>query len=1294
MLSNLLCESEEFVKESENAMTDKDHHDELNLLHEICDGNIALHSVELAIQVCCDLSYQSRTEVLRLPHKIILDKSQRQPLTPLEIHDQGLDLLYRFEHLGHISDLEKAIELLRKAIISTPLNSADRPSMLSSLGSSYQFRYERFGDVKDIESAIRQLSKAHASIPRDSTRRPAILNTLGNAYGHRFNRFGERKDIDFAIEQMLEAVTTSPLKSADRVKILNNIGNRYQTRFEWFGNSEDLESAIKYLLEAEASIPFNHPYRPVILDGLGLSYRHRFERFGAKKDINSAVERQLKAAASVPLNSVYRPNIFINLGNSYRCRFEWFGNIQDLESAIKYLLEALAFVPLNHPGRPMILDSLGSSYLHRFERFGKKEDVESAVKLQLKAIASTSPDNPDRAGYFSSLGSSYFDRFKWFGEGNDIDSAIKQHLEAVASSLPNSAKRALFLHNLGLSYQSRFDYSGQVKDINSAIERLLEAIASIPLDSYKRPGYLSSLGTSYYSRFLRFGEVKDIDLAIKQELEAVTSTPVESAKRAGLLNSLGRTYRSRFSRFGEMKDINLAIKLLLEAVSSTPLDSPDRPIFADNLGSSYAERFKHSGEVKDLDLAIKEQLEAVASIPTDSPRRSRLLDHLGSSYLERFRHSEDVKDLDLSIEQTLDAVASASPATRPIYINNLGNRYQCRFKRFGEMKDIDFAIEKSVEAVASIPLDSPNRPISLNNLGFSYLYRFRSNLEISDLEASISNFRLSSLSLKGLPSMRIGGSLLWAALAHIFGNLASASEAYDQAIRLLPQVAWIGLNAIAQLKELNASIQRLGCDAAACMIALAQAEHHNRQHYLGRAIELLDQGRSILWSQTSNFKRGLDDLREVDSNLASDLDNVGKFLAQGCFRDPNDPLSETDAQLYRRYAEKWEDLVHRIRVLPGFHHFLLPSPISTLRIAAAEGPVVIINSSEYRCDAVIVRSQGDLVLVPLPDMTATEVESLAQACSRKSISVGIPSKDYSTMPFETLEQELNRTWSLVGEPITQKLEELGLVVRGSDVSSKSRVWWCLTGSLSFLPIHASLPPTKPGIASIGMMDLVVSSYTPTISTLLRAQERNKLKPPTFRMLAVGQSGIAGMMPLPGVTEEIAFIQKKFGAEALILDECKATVDKVAASLPTCSWAHFACHGVQDPVKPMDSGLVMWDRHLLTLSRLAQSSLASAEFAFLSCCESAKGSKQFPNEAMHLTAGLQFIGYRGVIGTMWSVGDKDALSVAMQIYEELYKDGTGQVSASKAALALHQAVLFLRANDVPLARWVPFVHFGL
>ena len=62
--------------------------------------------------------------------------------------------------------------------------------------------------------------------------------------------------------------------------------------------------------------------------------------------------------------------------------------------------------------------------------------------------------------------------------------------------------------------------------------------------------------------------------------------------------------------------------------------------------------------------------------------------------------------------------------------------------------------------------------------------------------------------------------------------------------------------------------------------------------------------------------------------------------------------------------------------------------------------------------------------------------------------------------------------------------------------------------------------------------------------------------------------------------------------------------------------------------------------------------------------------------------------------MWSVKTRiRTLSVVMQIYGELFKDGISQASASKAALALHQVVLLLRANNVPLARWVPFIHFG-
>jgi hypothetical protein len=42
----------------------------------------------------------------------------------------------------------------------------------------------------------------------------------------------------------------------------------------------------------------------------------------------------------------------------------------------------------------------------------------------------------------------------------------------------------------------------------------------------------------------------------------------------------------------------------------------------------------------------------------------------------------------------------------------------------------------------------------------------------------------------------------------------------------------------------------------------------------------------------------------------------------------------------------------------------------------------------------------------------------------------------------------------------------------------------------------------------------------------------------------------------------------------------------------------------------------------------------AEFAFLSACHTADGDEETPDEVIHLAAGLQFSGFKSVIGTLW------------------------------------------------------------
>ena len=77
-------------------------------------------------------------------------------------------------------------------------------------------------------------------------------------------------------------------------------------------------------------------------------------------------------------------------------------------------------------------------------------------------------------------------------------------------------------------------------------------------------------------------------------------------------------------------------------------------------------------------------------------------------------------------------------------------------------------------------------------------------------------------------------------------------------------------------------------------------------------------------------------------------------------------------------TSRWNDVVERIRRMKGWSNFLLPSPFSDLQKAAAAGPIVIVNMSAYRCDAIIVRDAHPPLLVPLPDVTPQQFQNLSQ----------------------------------------------------------------------------------------------------------------------------------------------------------------------------------------------------------------------------------------------------------------------------------------------------------------------------
>ena len=146
--------------------------------------------------------------------------------------------------------------------------------------------------------------------------------------------------------------------------------------------------------------------------------------------------------------------------------------------------------------------------------------------------------------------------------------------------------------------------------------------------------------------------------------------------------------------------------------------------------------------------------------------------------------------------------------------------------------------------------------------------------------------------------------------------------------------------------------------------------------------------------------------------------------------------------------------------------------------------------------------------------------------------------------------------------------------------------------------------------------------------------------------------------------------------------------------PQCDWAHFICHGHQDPLEPFKSYFALRDGKLM-LSSITLARLVRGQFAYVSACEGATGVEMFADESVHLASGLQFAGFRGVIAPLWKVRDRLTAEGARTFYKHLCAHADCAPSASYAAVALHKAKReLLESGRASALDFVPYIHFGI
>ncbi|WP_261570435.1 CHAT domain-containing tetratricopeptide repeat protein [Frankia gtarii] len=1127
--------------------------------------------------------------------------------------------------------------------------------------------------------------------------------------------------------------------------------------------SEDLPGlpeAIDLLTRTLAVMPDDHAGRVVCLSNLATALRVRYDRSGKPVDLDLAIDLNQQALALTPVDGPARAQILANLAVGLRLRFDRVGEQADLAGAIEAGRRAVLLTAADDAHRADVLGALTIVLAVAPDgRLWGPTGLDGAVEAGRRALTLMPTDDPLRPEILTVLGLALVTRYEWVGELADLDEAIDGHRQLAMLTADRSGA-ALHLTTLGLALQSRFGRVGELADQDEAIDLHRRALALAPAGGPRRTLMMANLGSALHTRFERLGDLADLDEAIDVGRQARAVASADDVAGAINLSNLGLALRLRFERVGERADVDEAVEVSREAVAATPVDHDSRAGWLSNLGIALRARFERVGALADLDEAIDVCRQALAATAVGRPGRVRYLANLGIALRTRFERLGEIADLEEAIDVSRQAVA-AVPADHPgrlfVYLANLSALLRDRYERLGEPADLEEAIGIGRRAANGAPLDHPDRVGLLVNLSSALRVRYERARKPADLDEAIDAGRDGAEITVAPPRNRAIAAWSWGLAAAVGGRWEQAVAGFARAIDLLALVVQRGLTRSDQ-EGLLAEFGNLGPDAAACAIHAGWPD---------RAVELFEQGRGVLLGQALDTRTDLSavaihhpDLADRFTDLCRRLDHSDP--PEASTRDPGSGPVEVagggpgvgaagagERQRRRRAADDLDETIDRIRALPGFEDFLRPPRLADLRSAAADGPVILVTVSQHGSYALILTADGLLPPVPLPGLTPAVVLDrvrdflIVLAASRPEQDgnglVGILGWLWDCLAAPVLDR-IGVTDQPPRNPPGPRSEEAGCTGGGhSEQGSRAgwpRLWWCTSGLLSFLPIHAAgRHETRHDPIPATLLDRAVSSITPTVRALTHARRARAdpsgsgsgsgfglVRPPELAggpefgrepgrgarpglILAVAMLHTPGASDLPGTEVEIRRLQSLFPGRVARLTGARATRDEVLAALPAYPWAHFACHGYADPENPSASRLLLTDHeeNPLTVADIIGLRLAGARLAFLSACETGRPGVRLADEAIHLASAFQLAGYQHVIATLWPVGDTPAAALADAVYTALGISGHGPSGATGAfdpgrpldvAGALHDAILGLRRlwPDAP-AVWASHIHAG-
>ena len=1137
------------------------------------------------------------------------------------------------------------------------------------------------GRTADLDQAVAAGSHALSLCSTDAPERIAALLVLGEARAVRCEVTESPEDLAGCVEIYRELIRLAPAEQPDltgfalhafaglslRLGVVTGVQRHVEDavlaarELNDLGASTDsppLHAAAAELLgQAVRLLPVDHPDRAALAALRGAALIQWTVRSGDPSRIGEATEEVERAVRLCPADDPNRRPFLALLADVRRLHYEQTGTVEALDAMLQTTREVLDLYPADHPVAASMLHNLGLLYRDRYRLTGDVADLDTAAH-HLRFVVEHAANETTRASAEHTLAEVLDLR------GPLPPVRVPPGLQFVAG--PGSTPRRpaaeagddfdeLARHGVVLSdLLTEYERTGDL----ALLERIRDdghtLLARLPAGHPARVSIAIPLGPALMRRFEAHGQAADLDEAVELLREAVDRPALSPTHVCDERINLAAALVNRFLRDRDVADLDEAIAHSRRAVELTTRDDPGHASYLLTLGTALLYRSQHTGRRFDLDEAIEVGQAALAAAGT-AEHANRARANLGNRLRQRFLTGRDPEDLNAAVAHLRAAVAAdADPNVR------LNLALALRDRGPERRRDLLDAIDEFRAVLAAVP---PGAPIHLTaRLGLAQV--------LGDLDRADEALTV----LDGVAEAGIGRSFermdALVMLAGLRAELAAAgrgewslaARAYADAVAQLHLTVWRGLGTA----DRDTLVQRwanVACDAAAAAIAAGTPK---------RAVELLDHGRSLWWGQVLDGRAELTALRAAHPDLADRLAALREDPPAGA-------VGPGDAERRRRSAREWDEVVAAVRARPGFANFLLPTPFAELAQAAADGPVVLVNVSRHRCDALVLTEQ-DVHVVPLPELTAAQADERTGRYLDVVTQVGVGG--ISSGPREqVLLGYLEWLWDAVAAPVLAALP-----------APVTRLWWCPTGPLALAPLHAAGyhdPDDAP--AGRAVLDRVVSSTTPTVRSLRHARRASRAREHRPLVVACDERPryVTGLPDLPAAAREAELLRSRFPG-ATVLTGASATRARVTELLTGQTCAHFACHG--DIGTDGRAALFLADAPLTTTD-LARLDLTDAHLAVLSACHTAMGGVDLPDEAGHLAAALQVAGFRQVVSTLWAIGDDTAAAVAGELYDALTApDGT--LDPSRAAEALHTVTARLRRQDpYQPSRWAPFVHHG-